>query len=272
MDNYQENEQDEALIDFNDVIGLVPKEQQFNGADTYTLPDNSTPYERWVKDKSKENLFAATKALEPTIKSVVATLGGGNNPGIEARARVVAAKAIKSYDPNAGTSLPTWVSQQLRQLTRDIRKSNSVLSVPDKIQLEAMNLYKIEKELEDELDREPTTLELADKAHLSTKRIEKIRKHMRAVSGESGDEEGTEVSNISYKSDYTQDAMDYVYNDSDLLDRKILEMMGGYRGHKILDNKEIMAKLKISPVQLTRRKLRLGMRMKKIIQNLEDIQ
>jgi hypothetical protein len=63
--------------------------------------------------------------------------------------------------------------------------------------------------------------------------------------------------------------MDYIYNDSDTTDQKLLEYLLGYGGETPLDNKTIQQKLKLTPVQLTRRKARLAMRFNTIIADLE---
>jgi DNA-directed RNA polymerase specialized sigma subunit len=128
-------------------------------------------------------LYAVVKHLQPTISSSLASIGG-NDPNVRAKARVVTAKAIQTYDPASGASLPTWVSSQLRQLTRDVGKSNNVLSVPENAQLDAYHLYRTEVELEDELGRSPTVQELADRSAMSIKKIETVRKKIKAIATE----------------------------------------------------------------------------------------
>lgn len=231
-----------------------------------------TPYSVWQADPSVDNLAGVLESLRPTIASSLASMGAAGNPHVMAKARVVAAKAIKSYNPEAGASLPTWVSNQLRQLTRDIRKSNNSLSVAEGVQLDGYRLYQAETEFEDENGREPTVEELADKTHLSVKRIKAIRKKLKAVvtDGTVTSEAGDSMV-ATQNTDYTQDALEYVYADSDTTDKKLLEYMTGFGGEDKLDNKAIMEKLKLTPVQLTRRKARLSMRINKIVENLEQV-
>lgn len=231
-----------------------------------------SPYEVWRQDPSQSNLYTVTKSLKPTIDSVLAGMQGTGNPHLAAKARVVAAKAIKSYDPEAGTTLPTWVSQQLRQLARESRKSNNVISIPEGVQLDGYAIYRAEAEFMDKYDREPTVAELADASHLSVKRIEEVRKQMRPVANEGAFEAEGNNGIQGGQNDYSKDALDYVYNDSDLLDRKILEYAVGYGGTEMKENKDIMERLNLTPVQFTRRKARLSMRINEIIKNLEEIQ
>lgn len=232
---------------------------------------NLDPYQKWVMDPTKDNLFNVVTYLKPTITSVLASMGN-SSPDIKARARVIAAKAVNTYNPESGTSLPTWVSSQLRQLTRDIRKSNNVVSVPENAQLDAYHLYRVEQDLIDDLGREPTLEELSDKAAISIKKIKNIRNKIKPVVSEISfeSEDGSSGLNNS-GTDYTLDAMDYIYNDSDLKDKQLLEHLLGYGGSKVWDNKTIMQKLKLTPVQLSRRKMRLGKRIQELTDNLESV-
>ncbi len=268
-------EQKEPLMSIGEVAfpGLnIPEEPAILDEEIEQFQPKSTPYYNWVQNPSTDNLAAVLDNLKPTITAAIASYGGAGNPQIMAKARVVAAKAIKNYNPEAGASLPTWVSNQLRQLTRDIRKSGNDLSVAEGIQLDGYRLYQAENEFQDEHGREPTLTELADITHLSTRRIRNIRKKLKAVimdgaaTSESGD---SLVSTV--ETDFSKDAMDYVYHEADTTDKKLLEYMTGYGGEDILDNKTIMQKLKLTPVQLSRRKARLALRINRIVSDLEDI-
>lgn len=267
----QPDQNDEAVKSLTEVLDLEGPEPLIEIPDEARAAEEAlTPYDRWQMDPSKANLAAVTKSLRPTIDSVIAGMGDAGNPHLRSRANVIAAKAIQSYDPSQGATLPTWVSGQLRQLSRDVRKSNNVLSIPEGVQLDSYALYKAEKQFEEEHDREPTVKELADLAHLSVKRIEQIRKKTKAVvmDGATVGEDGSELVQGG-STDYSREAMDYVYNDSDTTDQKLLEYLTGYGGAEQLDSKEIMKQLKLTPVQLTRRKARLSARMMEILNDLE---
>lgn len=259
----------EDLTKITDVLGFeTPEPLIEDDYESDSAPQ--TPYEKWQADPSKENLAAVTQSLRPTIESVIASMGDAGNPHIRSRANVVAAKAIQSYDPSYGASLPTYVSGQLRQLSRDVRKSNNVLSIPEGIQLDGYALYRAEKQFMEDHDREPTVQELADASHLSVKRIQQIRKKLRATMTDSAatGEDGSALA-MGEETDHSTEAMEYVYNDSDMVDKKLLEYTTGYGGEAPLSSAEIMRKLKLTPVQLTRRKARLSMRIMNIIHDLE---
>ena len=264
-----EEPSEEPTMAITDVLGMQGPEEDIEVSEE-ELPKDMTPYELYKLNPTKQNLVAVTRQLQPTIDSVIASMGDAGNPHLRSRANVITAKAIKAYNPESGASLATWVSSQLRQLSRDARKSNNVLSIPEGVQLDSYALYRAEREFMEEHDREPTLKELADLTHLSQKRIAHIRKKVKAVVADdaSTGEDGTELAQGS-ETDHSQEAMDYIYNDSDTTDQKLLEYLLGYGGETPLDNKTIQQKLKLTPVQLTRRKARLAMRFNNIIADLE---
>ena len=265
----------EPLMSTMDVLGWkVPEKLETIPAEQEALDildKNASSYDKWKADPTSNNLYGVVKSLQPTIQASLASIGG-TDPNIRSKARVVAAKAIQSYNPDSGASLPTWVSSQLRQLTRDVRKSNNVLSVPENAQLDAYHIYKTEVELEDELGRPPTVQEVADKAGMSIKKISTVKNKIKAVATESGFEadDGSSILQNS-QNDYSSEAMDYVYNESDLKDQQLMEHLVGYGGAEIWDNKTIMQQLKLTPVQLSRRKMRLSQRIQSIMTDLETV-
>ena len=263
----------EPLMTISEVIGLEGPEPV---QDDIQIPAQEetpkTAYERWVANPNKDTLYEVTQELKPTTTAVLASLGAGNNPQVAAKARVITAKAVQSYDPSSGASLPTWVSNQLRQLTRDVRQSNSIVHVPDKMYLDGYAIHVAETEFEDEHGREPTLEELADASHLPVKRIKAVRNKMRKIGTENPDTGENEVPQAAvHTPNFIQEALDYVYNDSDRTDKLILEYMTGYGGKGVHDSKFTMQKLKLTPVQLTRRKAKLAQRIQEISNDLESL-
>lgn len=274
--NLSDTQETEPLMNVSDVMGwevpeTVQQETDIEKEYKQKLIKDRTPYQVWVDEPTPDNLFSVVNQLKPTIQSVLASYGN-TDPNIKSRARVIAAKAVTTYNPDVGVSLPTWVSNQLRQIVRDIRKSNNTVHVAENAQLEAYHLYRSQLELEEELDREPTLEELSDRANMSIKKIEQVRKKIRPVANESSfDADDGSSGIVNSTTDYTQDAMDYIYNDSDLKDKQLLEHLLGYRGSEVWDSNTIMQKLGLNAVQLSRRKMRLGKRIQQITSDLEKV-
>lgn len=263
-------EEAEPLMTISDVIGLqapetVPQQEEVPKVDL-------TPYEAWQAAPSPDTLSAVVDSLAPTISSVVASMGGSGDPRITARARVIAAKAVQTYDPEHGASLPTWVTQQERQLSRDIRKSRSVLTIPDGVKRDAYAIYRAEAQFEDEHGKEPTLEELADVSKISVKRIQDVRRKMMHEGQETASDTDTQYQIAGAPMDFSQEAMDYVYPELDRKDKLVLEYMTGYNGHRPKDNKWIMQKLGLNDVQMSRRRMRIITKLREAIEGLEQIQ
>jgi DNA-directed RNA polymerase specialized sigma subunit len=250
-----------------DISEGIPKRRE-EGKDLQIDPivNPVNAYDEYSRDRSQKNLTAVVDYLRPVINYQLANLGAADNPLLRSKARVIAAKAVETYSPDYGAALPTWVSRQLMQLRREKRKSQQVLSVPEKMQMENYQIMHAEAEFTDKHGREPDIIELSDITKLPARRIAKIREHHRATPGETAVQDTAD-----YDVDFSGEVIDYIYRDADYLDRKILEYKTGYGGSKILSPLEIAAKLKISPSQVSRRASRLTLQIEKLNKALEEI-
>lgn len=219
-------------------------------------------YSAYQQDPSKKNLNQVVRGLQPTINHQLASLGVSNDPVMKSRALVYTAQAIPNYDPSK-SGLPTFISSQLQRLTRDKRERSTPLKIPERAQLDAWNLHVQEKEFTAKHGREPDLGELSDYTGLSHANIRKIRDTMVATPHEDAFD-----GNLEHESpDFTEEAIGYVYADSDHLDRKIMEMKMGYmksKGYQPLKANQIASKLGVSPSQVSRRAMRLSLKINEI--------
>jgi hypothetical protein len=212
-------------------------------------PDLGTLYQEWQADPAPARLKGVVSAMDGTIHNVLRSIGGEGDPYLASKARVLAAGAVKTYSPASGASLHTWTAQQLQPLRRIKRQSQQAIQVPDRVQIDAYALDTAEKEFLDEHGREPGLQELSDRARMPVRRIRKVRESLRPVSAE-GAWNGMVLGN---QTDYREEAMDYVFGESDPVDRKIIELRTGYGGLEPLPPGEVAARLKMTPTQLSRR-------------------
>lgn len=239
-----------------------------------TLP-TIKPYDTWVADPSTNNLRATVDSLKPTVDHVLYSIKASDDPFIRSKARVLTAKAVQSYDPAHGAALPTWVSRQLLPLRRVRRQSQGAVRIPEGIQIDAYSLMRAEQEFFEKNEREPNIGELSDFAKMPAKRIAHIRKVFRPVPSESAfssDENPDGFGTIGAgEPDYSSEAFDYVYNDADHLDRRILEMKTGFGGTATLNGKEIARKLGLTEPQLSRRSAKLSMQIHELENALNQV-
>lgn len=227
------------------------------------VPDTvESAYAAYQANPSQESLRGVVDKLRPTIDYQLSSLGVANDPVMRTKATVYTAEAIPKYDAKVST-LPTFVSSQLRQLTRDRRLMSTPIKIPERAQLDAFNLHRKEQEYIDMYGREPDSQELSDFTGMSIDKISKVRDTMVSVPAESalGDASG------HTGPDFLEEATKYVHADADHTDRLILELKTGYgrgKSFQTLKANEIAAKLNISPSQVSRRIVRL-------VNKIEDI-
>jgi DNA-directed RNA polymerase specialized sigma subunit len=226
-------------------------------------------YAAYLSDPTPDRLNDVVDNLSPVINYSLSSINAGADNLIKNKAKIFAADAIKKFNPNAGAALPTWVSGQLMQLKRFKREVNQPVKVPERVQLDAYTISRAEQEFYDKHDREPDVEELSDYSKIPRKRIEKIRRSFRAMPSQGAIGEGLTQS----ETDFGAEALDYAYKDADRVDRKIIEMKTGYGGrYEPMTPNKISAMLGLTPSQLTRRSIKLSLRIQEIEKNLQDIQ
>lgn len=218
-------------------------------------------------EPTPEKLNAVVGALKPTIDYALSSINAGDDPFLRAKAKLITAKAVQAFNPEAGAGLPTWVSGQLMQLRRIRRQTQSPVRVPEGIQLDAVTLMRAEHDFMDKHDREPDLHELADFSKLPVRRIHQIRSTFRKMPSQAAAGGASQ----QVEPDYSTEAMDYVYRDADYLDRKIMELKTGYGGNDPLSPKLVAQKLKLTPTQLSRRSAKLAWKVQQIDKSLQEV-
>ena len=221
-------------------------------------------YGAWQLTGSPDDLHRVVQAVEPAIQMRLGGMNATDNPKLKAQARLLAAQAVKTYDPSSPASLKSWVTGNLQGLHRQARAERSPGQVPERAQLDAWHISQTEKKFIDENGYEPDTKELADYAHMDPKRISKVRRLTRSVSSGAN----TTVDPAS-EQDYLSESMDYVYDESDKTDRQIIEMLTGYGGKPVMNKAQIAAALRLDPAQVTRRSQKIASRVQELESAME---
>ena len=247
-----------------------------------TILSAKDSYNRWKSTKDPNDFNVVLKSLKPTIEYSLSTYQAKGDPYIESKAKLITAKAIKEFDPEYKVSLPTYVTSQLRKLTRVVREGRSPIKVPERLIYEAAELKEAEQEFIEKHGREPDVQELADFSKMSIDRIEKIRK--RAIkqvsegqyfsgngSGDDGAESKSSVEDVVQEIPNTvREALTYTHANADHRERKILEWSTGFGGAPILKPADIAKKLKISQSQVSRITAKLAVDVESNLKAIEE--
>jgi DNA-directed RNA polymerase specialized sigma subunit len=223
--------------------------------------DFDAAYTQWQNTKNPETNTALLGTLQPVIDTAVMSYAGQNaSPTIRSRARLMALKALDTYDPQKG-NVRTHLLSQLQSLRRLSAQTQNIISIPEQVGLDYGRLTESETELTDQLGRDPTDDELADHTGLSKKRIQKIRVFNQPVSEgmttrEVTDEEsyGGDVASTIPNSNRSADAwFNFVYEDLGPVDKLIADMTLGRNGRRKTSTQEIARRLNITPGAVSQR-------------------
>lgn len=211
-------------------------------------------YAAWAAKPGPDSMKGVLDALDTTINSEVQRFSGPK-PLLRSRARALAVKAVKTYDPASGARLRSWVVTQLQPLSRYNNQLKPVYA-PEDAARKAYAVSKAREEFVDETGRDPTDDELADRVGISVKRLRAVREMTPAVMNEpqaSESEDETAPDFAIYHSNPVREAGEAVYADLDRRDRAIFDMRTGSHGRRETAGKDIASLLKVSPGYVTQR-------------------
>jgi DNA-directed RNA polymerase specialized sigma subunit len=222
-----------------------------------TEEDLNKDWEDWSVKQEPEKLQSLLVKLAPTIDSTVTTyVGPKASQVIKDRARIIAARAIKKYNPKSGAKLHTFVASNLRELQRSAPSINQPFVAPDKFRQDANVIFKANKSFIDGFGREPTDEELSEVAGLPLKRVLRVRnrsKPMMHMSALEGDEDSPNQDVVGQRRAAYDDWVDAVYYDLGDIDKLILQYRTGYRGAERLPNEAIALRAGITPSAVSQR-------------------
>lgn len=219
--------------------------------------DLDTEYQTWRTDPSQPNTARLLKAMDPTISRAARANAGTVNPLLYGRARAMALQAVKSYDPGRGAKLQSHIFNAMQGLKRYSGQVAAGARVPERVVLDRNAMKAAANDLADELGREPTDDELAERTGFSHKRIRHVRRFASPMAegvfstmGEDGEPFDPGVMRSNQRV-----VLQAVYDDLPALDKKVFEWSLGFNGNPVLQNQMIASKLGRSPGWVSQRKL-----------------
>jgi hypothetical protein len=95
-----------------------------------------TVYSQWKTNHTPETNTALLKTIQPVIDTAVSSYAGQDtSPTIKSRARLMALKALETYDPNRG-NVRTHLLSQLQSLRRVSAQAQNIISIPEQVSLD----------------------------------------------------------------------------------------------------------------------------------------
>lgn len=183
------------------------------------------------RDGSITAKYKLLDSLNPIITSQVNKYAGSGLPpsALKLEAKRLTNKAIQSYDPNKA-QLNTHVINNLKKLSRFVMNYQNIGHIPEPRVLMIGKYNTIYDNLEADLGREPTIVELADAMQVNVTEIERLQIELRKDLSMTTPGEDDEGGFYFYAQPAITDpakkqAVEFVYYDSDPINKKIIEYM-----------------------------------------------
>lgn len=214
------------------------------------------------------------RAVGPVIANGTRAYGGGaaDGPAIRGHAKRIALDAFDSYDPSKGT-LKNHLLTGLQGLQRHAARQGQMIRVPERVAMDRQSLDAGERELQDELGRAPSALELADRVHINPRRQAYVRGYnpgyaegqidaMTAAGGEGPEAPAVEQEDAAHA------RASLIYHDLDGVDQVILEHGIGLHGRPRLPVGEIARRVNRTPGAVSQR----AAKIQKMLDEIADME
>lgn len=211
-----------------------------------------TLWKRWKRTKDPAIMNDLLKSMDPYLQSHVNKFTTSPLPrqAIESQARILAVKGFHTYDPNKGAALNTHLGHELKHLTRYVLEYQNVGKIPENRGIAISKFQNIKSNLKEELGREPTVLELADKLQWSAAEVERMQTELRQdLNVVQGKEEAFFDTGFNV-TDMRREVIEFVYYSVDPEQQKVLEYWFGLGGNPKLSVDEMAVRLNKSPAQI----------------------
>ena len=207
-------------------------------------------WNRWQKEPTEANFSTIMSALKPTIDSALFSFGQGDE-ALRMRANIIAAKAIKSFDPQKRVQLKTHVYNNLKGLQRIRAERSQMIHVPENQRLDRYNIDRYKRQYQERYGAEPSLAQMQDDLGMSRGRVLKAEGLLPETATSQTESEKGDI--LLSPKDPNEVWLDYVYHDLDEIGRKVFEWTTGYNGRKVLKKTEIAKRLKMSPAAVSKR-------------------
>lgn len=226
---------------------------------TAQLLDDLKKPEEVAPTPDLKDLRVKLKEYEPVIDKALKTYAGGaGSPVLRDRARIMAAQALRTYDPKYGASVSTHLMRQLQRLQREAPTISDPLPIPERFRRDQASVAQALADFEDENGVAAEPEDVAERLKLPLKRVRKVMTRMKArvpwSTYEEADDDEDDQADVAVTERTPWDEwVDAVYNDLSPRDRAIMRHRAGYGGSPVLGNVEIAEKLGISPQIVSQR-------------------
>lgn len=209
-------------------------------------------WKKWKRTKNPTIMSDLLKSMDPFLQSHVNRFTGSPlpRPAIESQARILAVKGFHTYDPTKGAALNTHLGHELKHLTRYVLEYQNIGKIPENRGIAISKFQNVKANLKDELGRDPSIVELADRLQWQPAEVERMQSELRQDLTLTQGKEEAFFDNDFNVSDPNRDIVEFVYYSVDPERQKVLEYSFGLGGNPRLSVEEIAVKLNKTPAEI----------------------
>lgn len=237
--------------DLLDMMKAPPPD--YYGAKRRIEPEYADTFKTWKAAPSPATNTLMLKSVQPVLDTALRPLG--NSPALRGHARRIALGALQTYDPEKA-SLRTHLMGHLQGLKRIAGRLDVPINIPERVMLQQRDVAEAARELEDELGREPSDIELADRTGLSPRRLGHLRQFRRPVSESAASYDNADGEVVSPEVEHeTPQAIleNFIYSDLTPRDQLIMDYALGRNGRDRLGGRAIASIVGITPGAVSQR-------------------
>ena len=219
----------------------------------YNPQEDVNAWQAWKSSGDRQDLGNLFKRVEPIIQKEVSRWASGPvaRPVLNLEAKKLSLNAFKTFDPNKAR-LNTHLTNNLKGLSRIVYTHTNPARMPEHQVLKMNSFLTVRNSLEEELGRDPTTLELSENLAWSPREVEVYQGQMRT-----GYSTSQPVPPGFEKYDADRAFLDFVYNDLADQDKLVFEYTTGYGGKRVLSAQELIKKTGMTQGQISHSKRRI---------------
>jgi len=219
----------------------------------YNAQDDINAWQAWKSSGDRQDLGNLFKRVEPIIQKEVSRWSSGPvaRPVLNLEAKKLSLNAFKTFDPSKAR-LNTHLTNNLKGLSRIVYTHTNPARMPEHQVLKMNSFLTVRNSLEEELGRDPTTVELSENLAWSPREVEVYQGQMRT-----GYSTSQPVPPGFEKYDSDRAFIDFVYNDLADQDKLVFEYTTGYGGKRVLSAQELIKKTGMTQGQISHSKRRI---------------
>jgi DNA-directed RNA polymerase specialized sigma subunit len=207
----------------------------------------------WKQSKDKKILTKILKKVEPTLRAATLAYMGEVNPTNLGYAKILAIEALERYDPRTA-KFKNYLLVHLQGLKRIGGRLANIIYVKERHWLDYQKILSAAQQLKEELGRDPTDEEIAERTGYSVEYIVKLRTEIGKTysQGQILQQQSEEDSSLPAPTTTieTIDPYKLIYYDSTEEEKYVLEYWFGVNNKERKTKQEIAAELKISKARL----------------------